>query len=76
MFWIEKHISGYTIGIGFNGKLWVLEENHNNLRESYKGTYMQTDEIEIYSYENQRWNVLTGFTNIGFKRIKNLIKIV
>jgi hypothetical protein len=26
---------------------------------------MQTDEVEIYTYENQRWNVITGFSSIG-----------
>jgi tectonin beta-propeller repeat-containing protein 1 len=35
------------------------------LLDNYKGTYLQIDEVEIYTYENQRWNVLTGFSTIG-----------
>ena len=39
---------------------------------------MQIDEVEVYTFENQRWNVVTGLTKIiglseGFSSLgKNL----
>ena len=72
---VEKHFSGITYGIGNNGKLWILPLNENRILECYKGANMQTDEIEMFCYENQRWWVFTGlagalmnksgFTTIG-----------
>jgi exosome complex RNA-binding protein Rrp4 len=52
---VEKHWSGLTIGIGQNGKLWLLSRNQNTVLDSYRGPYVQTDELEINTYENQRW---------------------
>ncbi len=72
---VEKHFSGITYGIGNNGKFWILPLNENRILECYKGANMQTDEIEMFCYENQRWWVFTGlagallnksgFTTIG-----------
>jgi hypothetical protein len=55
--------------------LWILPLNENRILECYKGANIQTDEIEMYCYENQRWWVFTGlagallnksgFTTIG-----------
>jgi hypothetical protein len=71
--YVEKHASGITFGLSENGTLWVLENESNRLKASYVGSSTQTDEIEVYSYENQRWNVISGmmglrngFTSIGF----------
>lgn len=43
------------------------------MKDSYNGPYTQTDELEIHTYENQRWNALSGvlglrngFTKLGF----------
>lgn len=37
---------------------------------------MQSDEVEVYTFENQRWNVVTGLTKIiglseGFSSLGN-----
>ncbi len=74
--YVEKHSSGITFGIGENGKLWILPETKNAILDNYKGSYIQTDEVECSTYENQRWNVIAGvmglvgirngFTSIGF----------
>ena len=34
---------------------------------------MQIDEVEVYTYENQRWNVLTGFSSKGGKKFVLLL---
>ncbi|CAF0910386.1 unnamed protein product, partial [Brachionus calyciflorus] len=72
---IEKHTNGFTYGCGENGKFWFLKAPNKNVLESYKGPYDQSDELEIYTYENQRWNVVAslsgllnskaGFTKLG-----------
>ncbi len=69
---VEKHSSGLTYGLGENGKLWGIINENNRIQDSYNGTYTQTDEIELNTYENQRWYVFTsvfglrnGFVNIG-----------
>ena len=61
---IEKHSSGVTYGLGENGKLWVLVNEKNSLKESYKGPYVHTDEIEVHTYENQRWNAVTSLLGL------------
>jgi tectonin beta-propeller repeat-containing protein 1 len=70
---VEKHSSGLTFGLGESGKLWGLRNEKNLIQDSYNGPYTQTDEIELHTYENQRWYIFTsvfgmrnGFTNIGF----------
>jgi hypothetical protein len=50
---IEKHASGVTFGVSENGKLWLLD-NKNHFQHSYLGSQLQTDELEIKTYENQR----------------------
>ena len=59
-------------GCGENGELWVQVNENNQLKESYIGPYIQTDELELTTFENQRWNAVTGvmglrngFTSVG-----------
>ncbi len=56
MRFIEKHLSGITFGVGVNGKLWLLDSEPNEVLDSYRGPYVQIDEKEVCTYENQRWN--------------------
>ena len=74
---IEKHLSGVTFGISKNGKLWILDTETNISLDSYRGPYTQTDEIDLNTYENQRWNAVSGvlgykdgFTKFGNKFLK------
>ena len=70
---IEKHSTGVTFGIGHDGKLYILQKANNTILESYKGPFTQRDTVEIHTYENQRWNAVSGvmglrkngFTSIG-----------
>lgn len=61
---VEMHRNGYMLGLGYNGKIWVSARQSSELIENSKGTFSQTDELELYTYENQRWNVATGFSRI------------
>lgn len=74
-------------GCGENGELWVQSDQNNQLRESYIGPYIQTDEVELTTFENQRWNAVTGvmglrngFTSIGLPTdryfIQNKINLI
>lgn len=73
---IEKHISGVTFGIGKDGKLWILDTELNVCLDSYRGPYAQTDEIDIDTYENQRWNAVSGVLGYkdGFTKFGNYLK--
>jgi hypothetical protein len=69
---VEKHSNGLTFGIGHNGKLWILTKTKYSTMDSYTGPFTQTDDIQINTYENQRWNAVSGlmglrngFTSVG-----------
>ena len=49
----------------YNGKLWILDTETNISLDSYRGPYTQTDEIDLNTYENQRWNAVSGV--LGYK---------
>lgn len=73
---VEKHSSGVTFGLGENGKFWILSENNNKLLDNYKGSYLQTDEIKLHTYHNQRWNAINGMMGLnknGFTDIRKLL---
>jgi hypothetical protein len=70
---VEKHSSGITYGIGHNGRLWCLAVKNNLALDNYFGPYIQTDELELKTYENQRWYVFTGLLGVLNSNISGFI---
>ncbi|KAJ0057955.1 hypothetical protein NL108_007171, partial [Boleophthalmus pectinirostris] len=56
---VESNSLGLVWGIGWDGTAWVY-----SLQDSAE-MHQQTDVRNVYVYENQRWNPMTGYTDKG-----------
>lgn len=57
---VESNSLGLVWGIGWDGTAWVY-----STLDAAAETPQQTDVRNIYVYENQRWNPMTGYTDKG-----------
>uniref|UniRef100_A0A665WNG2 Tectonin beta-propeller repeat-containing protein 1 n=1 Tax=Echeneis naucrates TaxID=173247 RepID=A0A665WNG2_ECHNA len=67
---VECNSSGIVWGIGYDHTAWVYTGGYGGgffqgLASSTDNIYTQTDVKNVYIYENQRWNPVTGYTNRG-----------
>ncbi|XP_061425930.1 LOW QUALITY PROTEIN: tectonin beta-propeller repeat-containing protein 1 [Lethenteron reissneri] len=64
---VESDGSGVVWGLGYDHTAWVYTGGHGGgfLQGSTDGMHPQTDVIQVYIYENQRWNPLSGYTARG-----------
>ena len=62
---VEKHFNGTVLGVGGNGKLWMLMAENSLAASGRRGSHKQSDELEFDTYENQRWNALARVTGLG-----------
>ncbi|XP_020793345.2 tectonin beta-propeller repeat-containing protein 1 [Boleophthalmus pectinirostris] len=57
---VESNSLGLVWGIGWDGTAWVY-----SLQGDSAEMHQQTDVRNVYVYENQRWNPMTGYTDKG-----------
>ncbi|CAL1588434.1 unnamed protein product [Knipowitschia caucasica] len=57
---VESNSLGLVWGIGWDGTAWVYRFPGDPAE-----TQQQTDVRNVYVYENQRWNPMTGYTDKG-----------
>lgn len=57
---VESNSLGLVWGVGWDGTAWVYSQQGAAAEMS-----QQTDVRNIYVYENQRWNPMTGYTDKG-----------
>ncbi|KAK7940301.1 hypothetical protein WMY93_003627 [Mugilogobius chulae] len=57
---VESNSLGLVWGVGWDGTAWVY-----SLPEDAAEMHQQTDVRNVYVYENQRWNPMTGYTDKG-----------
>uniref|UniRef100_A0A8C4NTH8 Tectonin beta-propeller repeat-containing protein 1 n=1 Tax=Dicentrarchus labrax TaxID=13489 RepID=A0A8C4NTH8_DICLA len=67
---VECNSIGIVWGIGYDHTAWVYTGGYGGgffqgLASSTDNIYTQVDVKNVYIYENQRWNPVTGYTNRG-----------
>jgi len=67
---VEASSSGVVWGLGHDNKAYVYIGgtalgNQAGSATSNKGVNLMVDTRKIYTYENQRWNPLSGFSDVG-----------
>lgn len=64
---VESNSLGLVWGIGWDGTAWVYSAcfGHQSTQGDAVEMHQQTDVRNIYVYENQRWNPMTGYTDKG-----------
>ncbi|XP_037546678.1 tectonin beta-propeller repeat-containing protein 1 isoform X1 [Nematolebias whitei] len=67
---VECNSIGIVWGIGYDHTAWVYTGGYGGgffqgLSSSTDNIYTQTDVKNVYIYENQRWNPVTGYTSRG-----------
>ncbi|XP_060757724.1 tectonin beta-propeller repeat-containing protein 1 isoform X2 [Neoarius graeffei] len=67
LYLVESNSLGVVWGIGYDRTAWVYTRGHgeNRAQDNKVNQQTMTDIRNIYIYENQRWNPVTGYTNKG-----------